>query len=68
MPSKLIKFYLKMLNRNPSRVIHPQVKRNGMISAAEYKTHLFDTRLSSRVMEARGGTKNSGSRQNEKHK
>lgn len=29
MPSKLIKFYFKMLNRKPtpSRVIHPQVKR-----------------------------------------
>lgn len=29
MPSKLVKFYLKMLNRKPipSRVIHPGVKR-----------------------------------------
>lgn len=42
----------------------PKSRENGIISAAEYKTRLFDTRLSSRV----AGDKNKGSRQNEKYK
>lgn len=52
MPSKLNKFYFKMLNRKPtlSKVIHSQVKGKWHhLSFSIYNSCIFDTRLSSRV-------------------